>query len=484
MNTMNAHASTGAGGVSLKSGDLDPSNGKKVLYWHDPMVPAQKFDRPGKSPFMDMQLVPVYADASADDGGQVSVSPRVEQNLGLRTVEVVRGSLTPHLEAVGNVAFDEREQAVVQARAVGYVEKLYVRAALDPVRAGQPLADVYVPDWVAAQEELLAVRRMQGQDLSGLVDGARQRMRQAGMSEAQIHLVESTGKLQPRLPIVAPLGGVIVELAAREGMTVAPGATLFRINGLSTVWANAEVPESQAALLRPGASVEGRSAAFPDAVFKGTVQAVVPEVDAATRTLKARVELANPGSRLVPGMFVTVSLATPARDTLTVPSEAVIRTGERSVVMLADANGAFRPVDVQTGIESSGRVEITRGLQAGQKVVASGQFLIDSEASLRGVEARTPAASSDPALQAMAVAEHRGQGKIEAVGKDSVALSHGPIASLHWGAMTMDFKAPAKGLPAGLKVGQNVQFAFTMGSDGQAVLTHIEPSAAAMEMKP
>src|SRR5262249_17873311 len=216
----------------------------------DPMVPGQKFDKPGKSPFMDMQLVPVYADAVADEG-RVTISPRVQQNLGVRTAEVTKGTLTPVVEAVGNVAYNERDVALVQARTVGFIEKLYVRAPLDPVKKDEPLAELYAPEWVAAQEEYLSVRRMSGTGLEPLADGARQRMRLAGMTEDQIHLVESTGKVHPRLTVRAPAAGVIAELAAREGMTVMAGAALFRINGLGTVWVNAEVPESRASLVRP-----------------------------------------------------------------------------------------------------------------------------------------------------------------------------------------------------------------------------------------
>jgi Cu(I)/Ag(I) efflux system membrane fusion protein len=391
-----ASAASSGGSQSAKAGDVDPSTGRKVLYWHDPMVPTQKFDKPGKSPFMDMMLVPVYADG-AGDANQVTISPRVQQNLGLRTAEVLRSNLAPRVEAVGSIAFDEREQAIVQARATGYVERLRVRATLDRVAKGQALVDLHVPEWVAAQEEFLAVSRMQGHDLAGLVDGARQRMRQVGMTDEQIRSFEASGQVQPRVTLVAPVSGVVVELLARDGMTVMPGATLFRINSLSTVWANAEVPESQAALLRPGAAVEGRCAALPNAVFKGTVQAILPQVDAATRTLKVRVELANPGAQLVPGMFVTVALSTSGRSGLTVPSEAIIRTGRRSVVMLSEANGSYRPVDVDVGIEADGRSEIRRGLQAGQRVVVSGQFLVDSEASLRGIGTRTPDAAGGPA---------------------------------------------------------------------------------------
>lgn len=372
----------------LKAGDVDPVTGQKILYYHDPMVPANKFDAPAKSPFMDMMLVPVYA-GGGDDAGKVTVSPRVQQNLGVRTAEVVEGSLSPQIASVGSIAFNERDQAVVQARATGYVERLHVRATLDPVHAGQPLAELYVPDWIAAQEEFLSLRRMQGTDLSSLVDGARQRMRQVGMSEALIRQVEETGRTQPRFTLTAPIGGVVVELMAREGMTVSPGATLFRINGLGTVWANAEVPESQAALLRAGAKVEAQSPAAPGMSFSGRVQALLPEVDPATRTLKARLELANPGGRLAPGMSVSMRFMDErAGKALLVPAEAVIQTGRRTVVMLAEDNGHFRPVEVRAGIEAGGRTEILQGLKAGQRVVSSSQFLIDSEASLRGLEAR------------------------------------------------------------------------------------------------
>jgi membrane fusion protein, copper/silver efflux system len=374
--------------AGIKAGDMDPANGRKVLYYHDPMVPGNKFDKPAKSPFMDMMLVPMYAQGDTDPG-QVTVSPRIQQNLGVRTALVTEGKLTPQVSAVGSIAFNERDQATVQSRASGFVERLHVRATLDRVAKGQPLVDLYVPDWVAAQEEFLSLHRMREDDLAGLVDGARQRMRQAGMGEEQIRLVERTGKTQARTTIVAPIAGVVTELSVREGMTVMAGAPLFRINGLSTVWANAEVPESQAALVRPGAAVRAQSPAAPGVAFEGRVQAILPEVNAATRTLKARLELANPGFRLVPGMFVTMQfMDTRGEKALLVPTEAVIQTGKRTVVMVAEENGRFRPVEVQAGIESGGQTEIKRGLQAGQKVVVSSQFLIDSEASLRGVEAR------------------------------------------------------------------------------------------------
>jgi len=383
-------------GGPQKTGNAAATAGKKVLYWHDPMVPGQKFDQPGKSPFMDMQLVPVYADEGAGEG-TVTISPRVQQNLGVRVSEVTKGVLTPKVEAVGSVAYNERSTIVVQARSNGYVEKLHVRAPLDPVGKGQPLAELYVPDWVAAQEEYLSVKRMSGAGLEALLDGARQRMRLAGMNEDQIRLVESSGAVHARLIVSSPADGIVAELGTREGMTVTSGALLFRINGLDTVWVNAELPESQVSLVRPGNAVEARAPALPGIVFSGRVSALLPEINAATRTLKARVELANPGRRLVPGMFATINF-TPAtrREALLVPTEAVIQTGKRSVVIVAQDDGRFAPVNVETGIEAGGRTEIRKGLAAGQKVVVSGQFLIDSEASLKATTTRmgdTPAGS-------------------------------------------------------------------------------------------
>lgn len=457
----------------LKAGDIDPATGNKILFYHDPMVPGKTFDAPGKSPYMNMMLLPKYAGTDTDQGN-VTISPRVQQNLGIRTAPVAKGSLARNVTAPGTIAYNERDQVAVQARANGFVERLFVRATLDPVRQGQPLAELYVPEWVAAQEEFLAVRRMQGTDLASLVDGARQRMRQAGMSEGQIRQVEDAGTLQPRMVLTAPISGLISELSAREGMTVAAGAPLFRINGVGTVWANAELPESQAALVRPGARVEARSPAIPDATFTGRVQALLPEVNAATRTIKARIELTNPGGRLSPGMFINVAFTDPTtRETLLVPSEAVITTGRRTVVMVAEENGKYRPVDVEVGMESGGQTEIKKGLQPGQQVVVSGQFLLDSEASLSGLQARM---DTSP-LPTTGAITHKGTAKVESIEPASVTLSHGPIPSLQWGDMTMTFKKPATGAMPNLKPGDRVDFEFAMGNDGPQ-LTAIRPLPA------
>jgi Cu(I)/Ag(I) efflux system membrane fusion protein len=379
--SLSATGSRAAG--AKKAGEIDPQTGKRILYWHDPMVPTQRFDHPGKSPFMDMQLVPV--EEGADESGTVEISPRVQQNLGVRTARVTRGALVRTIDATATVGYDEREVVLVSARANGFIERLRVRALLDPVCKGQPLAELYVPDWVAAQEEYLAVKNLKSADSADLREGARQRMRLAGMTEDLIRTFEARGKVQSHVTLKAPMSGVIAELGVREGAAVMSGAPLFRINSLATVWINVAVPESFGAQVRAGDVVKARVPALPGTAFDGKVEEVVPQVDPATRTLTARVALANPEARLVPGMFVTAQFVSgERREVLLVPSEAVIETGTRRVVMLAEGEGRFKPVNVEIGAESGGQTVIRAGLTAGQTVVVSGQFLLDSEASLKG----------------------------------------------------------------------------------------------------
>ena len=463
--------------AGIKGGDVDPVTGRNILYYHDPMVPGKKFEAPGKSPFMDMMLVPAYAGAQGADSGTVSVSPRIQQNLGVRTGEVVSGQLATEVSAVGTVAWNERGLFVVQARATGFIEKLHVRAALDHVGKGQPLLDLYVPDWVAVQEDYLTARRLQeglqGRGLESLADGARQRMRQAGMSEAQIAVVERTGQVQARVTLVAPAGGVVTELTAREGGTAMMGMPLMRINDLSTVWVQADVPESQAAQLAVGAQVAALTPALPGEVFRGQVQALLPEVNPTTRTRKARMLLANPKGQLVPGMFVqmqlTPSAQAQARATLLVPSEALVRTGKRTLVMTVE-DGAFRPVEVQVGHEQGGQTEILAGLSQGQKIVLSGQFLIDSEANLKGVEARL-SSGKEPGATSATQQTHRTTARVEAVDGDTLTLTHPDIPALKWPGMTMDFKLAPELASSRPATGSEIDIEFRMqeGEEPQIV---------------
>jgi membrane fusion protein, copper/silver efflux system len=446
---------------------------RKILYWYDPMVPQQRFDKPGKSPFMDMELVPKYADEEGG-AGSVSIDPRVVQNLGVRTAEAALGRIERRVEAVGSIAWNERAVFVVQARSGGFVERLHARAPLDPVAKGQPLVELLAPDWAAAQEEYLLLRRASKD--SGLAEAARNRLSLLGMSEGQIGLLEKTGQVQTRITLYAPISGVIAELGVREGMTVAPGAMLFRLVDLATVWVNAEVPEAQGAWLRPGTAVEANVPSFPGQVFHGRVSAILPEVNAATRTLRARVELANPGGRLKPGMYATLGFAEGAgTKALVVPSEAVIRTGARSLVIVAEGEGRFHQQEVKLGFESGGKTEVRKGLAEGDKVVVSGQFLIDSEASLRASGARMEATGADGPSQS-----YRGTGLILAVSGRELLVRHDAIPSSGMGAMTMPFLAPAGGIPPGLKKGDRIRFEFTSQPDGQFRVTKLAPVDASL----
>mgnify|MGYP006199136455 FL=1 len=466
----------------IKAGDVDPETGLTVQYYHDPMVPGRKFDSPGKSPFMDMMLVPAYSGADAADNSSVKISPRIQQNLGIRTAAVSTGVLAPEVIASGAVQWNERDRVVVQSRAMGYVEKLNVTATLDSVKQGQTLLTVYVPDWIAAQEEFLSLRKMQGENLLPLVDAARQRMLQVGMSSAQIRQVEQSGRVQPRVAIAAPRSGVITELMVREGMTVQPGTTLMEINGLSTVWVQAEVPESQAAYVKPGVAVRATAQAMPGQVFEGQVQTVLPQVSTNSRTVLARLVLNNPGNKLLPGMFVQTRFMNTSRpETLIVPSEAVIQTGRRALVMLAGEDGRFSPVEIKTGIEFDGKTEVLSGLEAGQQVVLSGQFLIDSEASLRGLEARLNIPEGSAAAQSdnpsRKPAKYTTSAVVEALNEDSVTVTHAPIPSLGWPEMTMDFMLPEPDqLPREkLKVGDKIEMEFQLQNDDIPLMLGVSP---------
>jgi len=461
-----------ASGTTASAQDLA---GKKILYWFDPMVPQQHFDKPGKSPFMDMQLVPKYADEAGGEG-TVVIDPRVAQNLGVRTADASLGTLEQRITAVGSVVWNERGVVVVQARSGGFVEKLHARTPLDSVAKGQPLVELLAPDWAAAQEEYLSLRRA-AKD-TGLAEASRNRLQLLGMNEEQIGLMEKTGQPQTRITLYAPINGVIAELGVREGMTVMSGAMLFRLVDLSSVWVNAEVPEAQGAWLRPGTAVEARVPSFPGQVFRGRVSPILPEVNAATRTLRARVELANPGRRLKPGMFATLVFAqSTGAKALLVPSEAVIRTGERSVVIVAEGEGKFRPREVELGFESGGKSEIRKGLSEGDKVVVSGQFLIDSEASLRASGTRMEGAE---APKAVAPQMHRAVGEVVSAGAGDLLIKHGEIPSAGMGAMTMPFRAPNGIVPPALKKGDRILFEFSIKPDGEFQITDIAPADASV----
>ncbi len=439
---------------------------RKILYWYDPMIPAEHHDGPGLSS-MGMQTIPRYADEAGGGASPpgISIDPSASQSLGLRTVAVRRGSLASSLTATGTIDFNQRDVAIVQARAGGFVQRVYGRAPGDVVGAGAPLADILAPEWGGAQAEFLAVRRTGN---AALTQAARQRLVLLGMPSGTIASVERTGRPHNVVTISTPTGGVIKALDVRTGMTMTAGQTLAEVNGLGTVWLNAAVPEAIAGPLKPGQSVQATLAAFPGETLSGRVSAILPQTQADSRTLTVRIELPNRGGRLRPGMFATVSLGGSTQPALLVPSEALIRTGKRTLVMLALDKGRYRPAEVQTGREAGDDTEILAGLSEGEKIVASGQFLIDSEASLSGVKAR-PIGGAAAAKSASTAALYETVGKIEQITATSVTLSHEPVPAIGWPAMTMTFQLPDPKIARGLKTGDGVRFGFDRPPTGPTV---------------
>jgi membrane fusion protein, copper/silver efflux system len=362
------------------------TNQEAPSYWYDPMHPSQHFDKPGKSPFMDMQLVPKYADRATRGGNgapvDIEIDPRVVETLGIRLASVAPGSFARIVDTVGLVAVDEHRIEVIQVREPGWVERLDVRAAGDAVRRGQLLAGVYSPALLATQQEFLIARTSKDPNL---IEAARRRLGLSGLSDAQTARIDKTGQVERLIDYYAPFDGYVMELGAHQGAAVGPGTTLFQLANLNTVWMIAEVPEAQAAWIKVGNPAVAQVPALPSERFEGKVDYLYPELTQATRTLKVRVVINNPVGHLRPGMFAAAHLEGVAQESvLTVPTEAVIKTGMRSIVILAVDATHFRPAVVRVGGEHEGRSEILEGLTPGQTVVASGQFLIDSEANLSG----------------------------------------------------------------------------------------------------
>lgn len=424
-----------------------PADERKVLYWYDPMQPEQRFDKAGKSPFMDMELVPKYA-GSEQDSSVLSVPAQTVQNLGMRTVTVIRGVLPSGIEVVGSLAYNQREVANLQARAGGFVERVYGRAPGDVLPAGTPLVDLLIPEWSAAQLEFLAVVRT---DDIRLISAGQERLRLLGMPQALIEQVRRSGKPRAVQTLTTPIAGELQSLAVRTGMTVQAGQDLARINGLSTVWLDTAIPEAVAGRVEVGSEIHASLTAFPGQPLKGRIIALLPSADPQTRTVTVRSELPNPAGRLRPGMFAAVRLNSAAdQPTLLVPSEAVIRTGKRALVMLADGDGRYRPLEITLGREADGRLEVLSGLEEGQAVVSSGQFLIDSEASLQGITAGTAEQDRAPTL-------HESHGVIRALDARQVTLEHGPFESLNMPGMTMPFPLASPAVADGLKPGDHVR---------------------------
>ena len=444
--------------------------GRKVLYWHDPMMPNQHFDKPGKSPFMNMQLEPVFADEGASSG--VKIDPGLQQNLGIRYATARRVDVATSFEAVGTTQFDESLADVVQSRVTGYIDRLYANAPMQRVSKGAPIASLFVPDWLAPQEEYLALRRS-GMD-DAMLAASRERMRALSIPDAVVANLDRTGRVQTHVTLSAPAAGVIAELNVRDGAMVVPGQTLAKVAGLSTLWLVIDVPEALALQVKAGMSVDAVFAGDTTRHFTGRIREVLPGISTGSRTLQARLAIDNKDLSLTPGMLMRARIggaATASR--LVVPSEAVITTGKRSIVIVKQADSRLQPVTVTTGNDSGSDTEVLSGLSEGEQVVASGQFLIDSEASLKSVLPRLEAAGS--ASDAAAAAQtYQTTGKVEAVTSHDITFSHQPVPALGWGAMTMAFNKPSATAFLDVKTGETVHFAFKQSDDGYE-LTKVEP---------
>ncbi|MFJ5348520.1 efflux RND transporter periplasmic adaptor subunit [Pectobacterium parvum] len=443
-----------------------------VLYWYDPMVPDKRFDKPGKSPFMDMELVPRYADDVQEDGG-VIVSARQQQNLGVRTTRAEMRELTDRATGYGTVALNERGLHTLVAPSGGIVEKLTVNALQQQVKKGETLATLWNPTWAAAQREYLAIQQL-GDDI--LTQSARQRLALLFMPEAIIRQVERSGKPQDRIAITAPEDGYVNKLEVRQGMQLSPAQPLFELASLNPVWVDVDYPEAQAAQLTIGSDISATSRAWPDKTFHGKVSELLPILDSTTRTLKARVVLDNPQQQLKPGMYLTVQLShAQAQPRLAIPQEALLVSGSQNRVLLSDGNGYFTPRNVTAGATLGDWVEIIDGLKAGDNVVTSGQFLIDSEASLRSALPQFDTETSANPATPTAPAGYRTQGVIRAINGNQATIEHEAVPALNWSPMTMDFTLPSSGLPQGVGIGSTVSFQFSMDDSGIRVL-HFLPA--------
>ena len=452
----------------------------KVLYWYDPMKPEQHFDKPGKSPFMDMQLVPKYADENAamtdESHPTVKIDPSFQQNLAIRYATVEQAVMGNTLLTNGILQANERQVAILQTRASGFVQRVYGHAVGDMVRQGSPIADISIPEWTGEQTEFLAVLRTGDRSL---IQASRQRLQLLGIPQNVIHQVERTRRVQSNITLQAPISGFIDSLEVRNGMALAMGQTLATIKGINPIWLEAAVPEKQIAGIKRGMSVEANFAAFSQKVT-GKVIDILPTLDTTSRTIKVRIELPNPSGQLKPGMFASVNIINNPQSSLVIPEQAVIRTGTRNVVIVGREQGRFEPVVVQLGQSDGNKIAVLQGLKAGQRVVISGQFLIDSEANLQGVLDKLNTGQPIASSQTIKRSTYQGLGKVEKVTNQDITISHQAIPELGWGAMTMSFKQPVQPFTR-IRQGDQVNFSFTKDEDAYVISDISKMSMASLK---
>jgi len=364
---------------NLASADTAPEQEKEILYWVAPMDPNYRRDQPGKSP-MGMDLIPYYS-ASDENDNSVRISPAVVQNLGVRTSKAELTRLWRGIDTVGYVDYDESKVSHIHLRTEGWIEKLAVESEGERVKKGDFLFDVYSPKLVNAQEELVTALASGN---NGLIRATKERLSALGISSSQIRALEKNKKVKQRISIYAPQDGVVSVLPVREGMFVKPSQKVMTLGDLSSVWLLAEVFERQSQWVEVGQDAEVNLSYIPGKSWNGKVEYIYPSLDPKTRTLKVRLRFENPGERLKPNMYANVKIFGGAKEnTIVIPLEGLIRSGREERVILALGDGRFEARNVRAGIESGNYVEILEGVEEGDDIVTSGQFLIDSEASMR-----------------------------------------------------------------------------------------------------
>jgi membrane fusion protein, copper/silver efflux system len=371
---------------------------RKVLYWYDPMHPAYKSDKPGFAPDCGMQLMPKYADRGPASEqmapGTVMISPDKQQLMGVRTITVQRESLVRTIRTTGQIAADETRIAHIHVKVNGWIDRVYVDFVGQLVRKGQPLFTLYSPDLVATQEEYLIARRGENslnsspfaevrQSANSLLRAARDRLTLWDISDAQIEKLERTGEVSRTLTIYSPVSGFVMDRKAFPQTSVTPDMELYTVANLSTIWVMADVYEYELPYLRIGQAAKIQLSYYPGKLWNGRVAYIYPTLDPQTRTAKVRIDLPNPGFQLKPQMFADVQLQVNYGRQIVVPQEAVLDSGERQTVFVAAGDGHFEPRLIKAGPQMDGNVIVLSGLQPGETIVSSGNFLIDSESQLK-----------------------------------------------------------------------------------------------------
>jgi membrane fusion protein, copper/silver efflux system len=399
------------------SAESPRAEGKKVLYWYDPMKPEVHFDHPGRSPFMDMQLQPKYAEVAPAAGSgapppglsvvKIPLDER-RQEIGVTTAKVEKRTIGAAIETNGVVAEDEGRLNAVNAKFAGYVEKLFVDRTGQPVRRGEPLLTVYSPDLVATEREFLLAlenaRRLSGSlsaeagsDARALVDATRQRLRLWDIPDSEIDRIEKSGEVSKTLTLYSPVSGVVLKKDVVAGIAITPGMPLYTIADLSTVWVLADIYQSEMAMAASGNSAVVSASYLPGETFRGRVDFVYPTLTEETRTVKVRLVIPNSKGLLKPGMFVRVSLSGKGRDVLAISRSALIQTGERQIAFVERSAGVYAPREVKTGVQGKDFVEVISGLSQGETVVTSANFLIDSESRIGAIGAAPAGSAGQPA---------------------------------------------------------------------------------------